>query len=192
MTTVTIPNWTGMGILPPINDLYPVSAARSPYPVSLLDIVMRFSRTPERHDILHGFLQYRAALHSLGYVSGFQWLNGSFMEHIEVRAGRPPQDLDVVTFLHDPGTPVPSTLSQPDDALDNTLAKRRFKVDAYILELDQIPPREITFWSAYWYSMWSHSRDKTWKGFLQIELSPHEDADAMAWLAQNGPTGAHP
>lgn len=192
MTTVTIPNWTGMGILPPINDLRPASPARSPYPVSLLDIVMRFSRTPERHDILSGFLQYRAALHSQGYVSGFQWLNGSFMEHIEIRAGRPPRDLDVVTFLNSPGVPQPTALPQPEDAFDNALAKQRFKVDAYILELDQMPPREITLWSAYWYSMWSHSRDKTWKGFLQIELNPHEDADAAAWLAQNGPTGAHP
>lgn len=57
-------------------------------------------------------------------------------------------------------------------------------VDAYIVELDQVTPCELTFLAAYWYSMWSHRRTQAWKGFLQIELAPTEDAEALAWLDQ--------
>jgi hypothetical protein len=78
VNTVAIPGWTPDGVLPPINAGQPVSIERSPYVVSLTDYVLRFGDTPDRRAVLSGFLGYRAALHSVGLISGFQWLDGSF------------------------------------------------------------------------------------------------------------------
>lgn len=183
MTNVAIPAWTALGLLPPIDSNQPTSAERSPYPVSLKDVVMRFSTSPERKAIMQGFLGYRAALHGLGYKSGFQWLDGSFMEEVEVIEKRAPHDIDVVTFVHDPPDKGRTLTDDELGSIIGSAAKETFKVDAYILQLDQIAPREITTLSAYWYSMWSHRRNQAWKGFLQIELDPAEDADALTWLA---------
>jgi hypothetical protein len=91
MSPVAIPAWTAEGVLPPIDAAQPVSTERSPYAVSLTDYVLRFGDTPGRRTVLDGLLRYRAALHALGLVSGFQWLDGSFLEHVERIEGRPPE-----------------------------------------------------------------------------------------------------
>jgi hypothetical protein len=126
-------------------------------------------------------------LHRLGLTDGFQWVDGSFLEDVETIEHRVPRDIDVVSFFH---TPANANFSGEDMQLfDQAVAKGRFKVDAYFVELDQVKPRELAFWSAYWYSMWSHRRTQAWKGFLQIELAPTEDAEALDWLAQFEGTG---
>jgi hypothetical protein len=84
MSTVSIPSWGAQGLIPPIDVMNPTSANRSPYRASLTDFVLRFSTTPERRGILDGLLRYRSALHGVGLTTGFQWVNGSFLEHIEV------------------------------------------------------------------------------------------------------------
>lgn len=190
MANVAIPAWNALGVLPPIDPNSPTSPDRSPYPVALKDVVMRFSTSPARRAVLKGLLDYRATLHRIGYTSGFQWLDGSFIEEVEVLEARAPRDIDVVTFTHDPKN---VTLSD-DDALllEHDAAKAAFKVDSYILELDQISRRELTFWSAYWYSMWSHRRNQAWKGFLQIELAPLDDAEAYSWLSRLDTNGGQP
>ena len=68
MTTVAIPNWNAQGVIPPINDLQPTTVDRSPYTVSLTDVVLRFGLSAERRTVLGGFLRYRAALHAAGLV----------------------------------------------------------------------------------------------------------------------------
>lgn len=45
MTTVAIPAWNALGLLPPIDAEAPASSKRSPYPVSLLDVVRRFAQS---------------------------------------------------------------------------------------------------------------------------------------------------
>ncbi len=189
MTNVAIPAWTALGLLPPIDPSQPTSTERSPYPVSLKDVVMRFSTSPERKAIMKGFLGYRAALHGLGYTSGFQWLDGSFMEEVEVIEKRAPHDIDVVTFVHDPVDEGRTPTDEEISGLISPSSKTAFKVDSYIFDINQLPPREITALSAYWYSMWAHRRNQTWKGFLQIELEPAEDAEAVAWLAHEDTKG---
>lgn len=187
---VQIPQWTAEGVLPPMDAANPTSTTRAPYPVSLYDVVARFATSPARCAILDGYLRHRAALHALGYRVGFQWLDGSFMEDVETREARTPNDIDVVTFLDAPGAGVPGP--GDDDALDHAASKRRFKVDSYLIELDQTPPRELAFWSAYWYSVWAHRRNQVWKGFLQVDLAPGEDAAARHWLTQNPGSGMQP
>ena len=182
MRNVSIPAWNSLGLLPPIDVNLPTSPDRSPYQVSLKDMVMRFSHSPERRAVLKGFLNYRAALHRLGLTEGFQWLDGSFFEDVETIEHRAPRDMDVVSFCH---TPDNFSVTDADAKLfDQAEAKMQFKVDAYIVELNQVTPLELVFWSAYWYSMWSHRRTQVWKGFLKVELASVEDAEACAWLEQ--------
>ena len=63
---------------------------------------MRFGDTVARREILKGFLNFRTALHAAGLVKGFQWVNGSFVEHTVQRENREPRDMDVVTFFDIP------------------------------------------------------------------------------------------
>ena len=180
MTTVAIPAWNALGLLPPLDPGLPTSPQRSPYPVSLLDVVMRFSTSLERRRVLAGFLGYRATLHRMGICVGFQWLDGSFLEDVETLERRFPRDIDVVTFLRTPAEYVPS---DEDIAVLNR-AKVQFYVDAYFVELDELSPDVVVAQSAYWYSMWSHRRNQAWKGFLQIDLAATDDVRASQWLAQ--------
>jgi hypothetical protein len=188
MTTVGIPAWTALGVLPPVNSGLPTNPVdRSPYKVTVSDFVMRFATTSERRAVLKGFLAYRSLVYSLGYVSGFQWLDGSFLEDIETTEKRAPRDVDVVTFFHDVAGPELS--NEQLNMLSKEYAKDHYKVDAYYVELDLLPRRELTAWSTYWYSMWSHRRNHVWKGYLQIELMPTEDIAALALLEQIGIAG---
>jgi hypothetical protein len=36
----------------------------------------------------------------------------------------------------------------------------------------------------FWYSLWSHRRDQTWKGFVQVELENKDDAKVLTRLAE--------
>ncbi len=99
-SAASIPAWNSAGVLPPIRPNAPGSSPdRSPYVVDLAVLVDRFATSTERMAILDGLLRFRAALHAAGITSGFQWLDGSFLEQVEALEGRAPRDIDVVTFL---------------------------------------------------------------------------------------------
>lgn len=188
----TFPDWNNRGIIPPIpaDPRFATGQPRSPYPVSLLEVVQRFSTSTKRVAILRGFLRYRTALHRAGLTKGFQWLDGSFLENKEVMIGQTPGDIDVATFFYLPtGTSQADLLSR--DALafgsDGLARKNAFYVDAYLIPLDtptEIPIEDLVWNSHYWYGVFSHSRRNfLWKGFLQINLASGEDAAAAAFLA---------
>ena len=190
MTTVAIPSWTPRGVLPPVNSVQATSAERSPYLVKLLNVVMRFATSPERSRILKGFLEYRSALHNMGIQQGFQWLDGSFAEHVEWLEQRAPKDIDVVSFVHIAANFSPSPAQA--DVLDHDHAKATFLVDSYFVELNLLPPDNLVRQSTYWYSIWSHRRNQDWKGYLQLDMSPTEDAEASKWLNAQMPGGSTP
>lgn len=181
MPSAAIPAWNARGVLPPIDPLTPISVTRSPYEVTLLDVITRFATSPERGQILKGFLDYRAALHALGLTVGFQWLDGSFAEDVEMIERRNPRDLDVVTFVE---VPASFRLPPSPSVVDHDFAKQRFHVDGYPFGLNEISPGELVHFSAYWYSLLSHRRDMEWKGFLEVNLNPADDGAAAAALAQ--------
>ncbi len=192
MTFAAIPAWDHHGVLPPLNTLSPTSADRSPYVVSLTDLVMRFSTSDERRRILDGLRRYRQEFHRIGLTSGFQWLDGSFLEQIELREDRAPRDIDVVTFFDMPvGRSQIDVFNmnprffRPDDREN---VKNDFHVDGQWVSLS-VPPRMLVGRAAYWYSIWAHRRDHLWKGFVQIDLSPLEDATAWANLNSPGAGG---
>jgi hypothetical protein len=184
MGTQSIPEWMAQGVLPPIDVQSPTSANRSPYQVSLKDLVMHFATSILRCDILDGYLRHREALHNLSLGTGIQWVDGSFLEHIERTEGRSPNDVDVVTFCAFPvGNQGNILLSENRAVFEAPLAKHQFHVDAYFVDL-KLPSRLLVRRAAYWYSLWSHRRNGAWKGYLEVDLSSGEDADARALLQQ--------
>ena len=180
-----IPAWTMAGVLPPIRPQQPGhSSDRSPYEVGLCDFVEQFAFTPGRTEILKGFLDYRAALHGAGLTNGFQWVDGSFMQDVENHETRPPNDVDVVTYFHLPtGETQASLVAKTGKLLSNAYVKATYKVDAYPYVLGELTDTRQVRQISYWYSMWSHRRDGLWKGFLQIDLRPDEDAEARRVLS---------
>jgi len=129
--------------------------------------------------------------------AGFQWLNGSFHENVEVNEARDPNDIDVVTFYK---LPVGFNQQQaalqfadvfPKSELEQIKLKQTYFVDAYIVSLG-LPGPILVQQSAYWYSLWSHRRDATWKGYLQIDLDPQEDALAAIQLKAPAVPGGSP
>ena len=91
--------WTVDGFLPGNDPADSVSSKRSPYSLSLPEFVHRFGQSVERRSLMNGLLRYRALLQQAGLGAGFQWINGSFVEDVERIRGRPPADIDVVTFI---------------------------------------------------------------------------------------------
>jgi hypothetical protein len=183
MPSVTIPDWNARGVLPPINPASPTSFDRSPYQASLTDVILRYATSPNRKTILDGFLRFRAALHAAGFVQGFQWLDGSFLEDIELIEGRGPHDLDVVTFYHlAPGQTQTNVLAASPALFQSQATKRTYMVDAYFVQLNQSMSEPLVRDSIYWYSLWSHRKNEVWKGYLQVDLAPVEDAAARKSL----------
>lgn len=183
MPVVSIPPWTFEGILPPNDPIAPTSIHRSPYEVTLTDLVLRYPTSPQRIAILQGLLRFRASLHALGLAEGFQWLDGSFLEDVETLNGRGPRDMDVVTFFSLSDSQTQDGLFDLSPRLfDPAYTKSDYRIDGYFVQLNGTDPKTIVASSAYWYSMWSHTRDGQWKGFLQIGLSPADDASAQAGL----------
>ena len=176
-----IPDWNYDGVLSAREGDDPVAGIRSPYAVSLVDLVERFGSTQRRRRLLRGLLDFRAELHKAGLVQGFQWVNGSFMENVEQNDGRPPNDIDLVTFFYIPEGHTSDTISQALGSLLNPAeTKENFSVDAYFSQLNQIDLEIIIKRSTYWYSLWSHTRTEKWKGYLQIDLAA-DDHDGLAW-----------
>lgn len=180
-----LPAWDLSGVMPPVRPgAEGHSSERSPYQASLVDLVHQFAVSEERARLLRGLLNYRNSLHEAGLVSGFQWLDGSYMEHVEVLENRPPRDIDVVTFFHLPNGMTQQSLAEAyPDIFNHTGVKKAFNVDSYYFPLgtsvEATRVRQLT----YWYSMWSHRRTGQWKGFVQVDLSPGEDAEADKLLA---------
>ena len=182
---MTVPSWNAAGLLPAHDVDNPVSHQRSPYQVTVVDLVRSLATSPERQAIARGFLMYREALHALGFERGFQWINGSFCTDIETLEQRPPGDIDVVTFFEAPALMDKGSVAAAHPELfDSHLAKRQFSCDAYVVDMMGTSDLLIAQ-AAYWSSVWGHSRSGIWKGFLQIDLEPGLDQQAMGLLAAN-------
>lgn len=184
-----IPDFTPSGVLPPfVGDTPTRRANMAPYAVSLVDIAVRFANTPERLEIFRGLLAYRQALRDIGFVNGFQWLDGSFVEDVEGVRGRPPGDLDVVTFSDRPvGNADPIAwgdfVNANLDVLDPREAKRRFKCEAFLIDF-QKQPHLLCDDTRYWFGLFSHQRESYhWKGMLKVGLQA-DDAAALDYLQQ--------
>ncbi len=162
-----IPEWDENKVLPPIRPDTPRgqehrSIYRSPYYASLVDFVTRFATTRERVDLIEKFLDYRTALYQAGIFRGFQWINGSFAEHIEQSSRqRPPEDIDVVTFFFQGESPAENY----EDLFNPDITKQNFDVDGYGIELGRPLVPATAEVIGYFHGLWAHRRvDHVWKG----------------------------
>lgn len=105
------------------------------------------------------------------------------MENVELIEKRSPQDIDVVTFFRLPEGKTQMEIYQNYLTLfDRELAKQNFNVDAFFVHLDNQCPELLIKLAAYWYSLWSHRRNGQWKGFLELDLSPVNEAKLLGRL----------
>lgn len=178
---MTIPAWDSRGVLPPV---HPGAAGhsphRSPYKSSLSHFIRRFGTTRERVALLDKLLSYRGDLHAAGIERGFQWLNGSFVQDVERVESRPPGDIDIVTHFYVPDGHTQETIARnhPNLIIPDAV-KQAYGMDAYPTVLGGEANAHFTQRITYWYSMWSHRKaDNAWKGFVEVDLSAREDAEA--------------
>ena len=179
-----IPGWTSEGVLPPVHpDALPTARERSPYRVSLIDLVLRYAMSTERNAILQGFLSFRKALNDVGLDQGFQWVDGSFAENIELIGVRPPNDIDVVTFCYVPDKQGQEEMVHRAPRLFvHAHIKEDYRVDSQFVQLNGRMPESLVDDATYWYSLWSHNRTGQWKGYVQLDLSSADDQITQAYL----------
>ena len=160
-----------LNLLPPYLGTPCSSSTLAPYECTIEELCERFATTPKRKQILEGFLNFRAELLALG-IQGFQWIDGSFMENVEVQQGRDPGDIDVVTFIRNPLLPNDLIVAFRQNPL--LLSKRHVKatylVDHFIVSLGS-NPESIVEHTRFWYGLFSHRKaDGAWKGMLTVNL----------------------
>lgn len=177
---MAIPDFDHNLVLPPHLGDPTAQGDLSPYPCTTVELVDKFATSPERKAILQGFLDFRARLRSEGLISNaFQWIDGSFLENIELSANRPPADIDVVTVYWGYDIPFQTNLinSFPEFAYPS-LAKSSYSVDHYPFDASS-NPQETVEYSRYWALLFSHNRQGVWKGMLRIDLDTQND-DSIA------------
>lgn len=183
-----IPDFDHNLVLPPhLGD--PIDRAQlSPYPCTTADLCLRLGTTPERRRILEGFLDFRERLRSEGLTQGFQWLDGSFLEDVETRNGRPPQDLDTVTVFWGYDSAFLARLAGNFPEFGSPrLAKANFLLDHYPFDAGFNPALTLEQ-TRYWILLFSHNRMGVWKGMLRVELdTPAEDAAARLEISKATP-----
>lgn len=179
------PPFNASGVLPPYIGTDPgIPAACSPYKTDLFAVAQRFANSNERADIISGFIEYRAELKKAGISAGFQLLDGSFIEDCEATRGRPPEDLDLVTFAYLPVAPheLQQYVQDHKNLFDRVATKKLYKCDAFFVDLAK-DSRLIVADTIYWGGLFSHQRDTfMWKGMLQVSLDTNNDGDVVAML----------
>lgn len=180
-----VPDFTIDGVIPPyIGAGGPAgrSEQMTPYEASPLDVVTRFATSERRREILGHWLEHRRMLRGLGIDTGFQWLDGSFVEDKE------PNDLDIVTFFRRPaGAETPIELERLMRANPETLLrgpiKAARKLDAMFVDLNGSSEGIIDA-TRYWCGLFSHRRvDDLWKGMVKVPLDAADEDMASLLLA---------
>lgn len=180
-----IPDFDHNLVLPPhLGD--PVNRGQlSPYSCTTLDLCQRLGTTTERRAILGKYLDFRDRLRREGLTNGFQWLDGSFLEDIELRESRPPKDIDVVTVYWGYDLPFQVDLcARFPEVANPAMSKLNYSVDHYPFDAG-FDPTVTLEGTRYWILLFSHNRLGVWKGMLKIELNtPAEDTAARQQLAK--------
>ncbi|WP_156882911.1 hypothetical protein [Rhodovulum sp. P5] len=174
-----IPDFAAHGALPPFISGHPtIPNARSPFSATMHEVVDRFCTSPERAKLMKGLNEYRKHLHSGGFVSGYQWIDGSFVENVEILRKKSPSDIDVVTLFNRPA----GYQSQPENwahdykkfihgaFFDTVTMKPTYYCDTYAVDLDA-GSRSLVRNTTYWFGLFSDMRgSNSKKGILEIPL----------------------
>ncbi|AXW22519.1 hypothetical protein CJO86_02345 [Ralstonia solanacearum] len=174
-------------VLPPYTGDDPTQmATMSPYKAEFLEFAQQFATSQHRADLLNGLIAYRDALRNIGLTQGFQWFDGSFVEDVEQSRGRPPADIDVVTFAYGPQFADPLGYSawfgQNQALFNHRETKRLHNCDAYFVDMNKLRPDLLVDRTRYWFGLFSHQRATAlWKGMVQVPLLS-DDIQASAML----------
>lgn len=181
-----IPDFTASHALPPFLGSTPDDrAAQSPFHTTMDEVVQRFAKTPARCAILEGLLNFREVIIALGFNDGYQWIDGSFVENVEVSQNRDPGDADIVTVAYRPAS---MSDREFDDFVENHVIfdrkamKEQYLLDAIFIDMD-IEPHLMIDNLTFYFSLFSHKRETfLWKGMLRVPLIS-DDIQAKARLA---------
>ncbi|HFK5553948.1 TPA: hypothetical protein ACGZ9Q_002006 [Elizabethkingia anophelis] len=180
---MAIPDFDHNHVLPPHIGSPTNRGHLSPYDCSILELCQKFSTSSIRIEILKKFLTFRSKMNDLGIINGFQWLDGSFIENIEISEDRPPNDLDIVTFFG--GITIDEQINirtNFPEFSDPSLAKRNFQLDHYPVDYCYTPDATVEM-TRYWIQLFTHNRSGVWKGILKLPLNtPDEDHNALNYL----------
>lgn len=180
---MSIPYYDHNNVIPPHKGNPTALEDISPYKLDVFTFCKHFATSKERVEILKGLLQFRNKMNKTGILTGFQWLDGSFLENIEVKENRPPNDLDIVTFYGFISDETQNAITENfKEFISNELSKINYRLDHYIVDFcyDPLVTVEQT---KYWLQLFSHNRDGVWKGMIQLELNtPNEDSNALNHL----------
>ncbi|MFG1433367.1 hypothetical protein V5F44_21065 [Xanthobacter sp. V2C-8] len=188
-----LPSFDLRGLLPPFVGVDATTPDRSPYWVAMPELVDALGTTPHRRELLRNLIAYRALLAKEGYVNGIQFIDGSFVENVEVLANRSPGDIDVFSILSVPQMYLADASAWKTtgfsawqtQVVNRDLNKQRFRLDTYavLLEERQEKPMHLINDIIYWYGLFSHQRDTfAWKGFAGLALDPAADQAALSAL----------
>jgi alkanesulfonate monooxygenase SsuD/methylene tetrahydromethanopterin reductase-like flavin-dependent oxidoreductase (luciferase family) len=181
-----LPRFNASMVLPPFTGDEPTApATMSPYRAQMLEFTQQFATSQPRATILEGLIHYREALRSAGIVDAFQWMDGSFVEDAEQSRGRPPGDIDVVTFGSRPqfadAAAFHAWIAAHAELFKPREAKRLYSCDAYFVDLGKRPDLLVDD-TRYWFGLFSHQRETAlWKGMVQIPLLSDDD-QALVYL----------
>lgn len=185
-----VPAFNADGVIPPyIGANGPGGAMHemSPYVATCADVVQVLGTTQNRLNILHGWFQHRSAIRALGFVSGFQWLDGSFLED------KDPHDLDLVTLFQQPAAYQQNSaafIQANQHVIDRQAVKLTFRLDHFWVDLNAGADSIVTL-ARYYFGLFSHRRlDDLWKGMLEVNLADATEAAASALVA--GAVAANP
>jgi hypothetical protein len=187
---MAIPNFNAQGVLPPFLGPNATTQQRSPYVGTMTDLVVALGTTVHRKRLFEGLIRYRQMMHSLDFTVGFQFIDGSFVENIEVTGGRVPNDIDVFSYLEKPSKYLTDPALWTSEGLtrwageiaDRTKNKSRFGIDSYAVAIDE-PFMTIINVTMYWHGLFSHQRTTMrWKGFVIVPLNAADDAAALTLL----------
>lgn len=178
-----IPNFDHNNVLPPHLGNPTKSAHLSPYLCSSFEFCQHFATSRERIGILNSFVLFRLRMNEHGIIDGFQWIDGSFTENIELTLQRPPNDIDVVTFYRNltsvQGLDIQTNFKE---FISPALSKANYKLDHYPVDFGYDPVVTVEQ-TRYWLQLFSHNRDSVWKGMLRLELNtPAVDQIALDYL----------
>lgn len=185
-----IPAFTIDGILPPFigpNGPGGAFGDMTPYLVKAEEVAVRFGTTANRRTILRNWLTFRADLRAAGFVNGFQWIDGSFVEDKE------PKDIDVISFTYRPPIPTDPTqranwIAAISPLFSRAPVKNKYNIDLFPIDLNGNPETLVDA-TRYYGALFSHRRgDNLWKGMLSVRLE--DVADDQAALAAITPPAA--
>jgi hypothetical protein len=183
-----IPDHKPSGILPAFLGREPGESSdlMSPYSSTLAEFVAKFGTSAQRCRILRGYINHREALRRIGLTSGFQWLDGSFVEVMS----REPNDIDFVTFYVEPASDWnEDEVAEANKAIFRPrLAKREYHCDPYFVcissSVDSARAETMIKLTSFWHGLFSHQRETyAWRGIVSVPIATaDEDADARAML----------